>query len=182
MATVDEIISIIGALKLHFPNFGSRLSDLEWEQMPAAWHQVLHDIPFELLEAAAKNYISVSGSAFAPSDSELRKEALALATNTPSAEEAWGEVRRAMGRYGHMTQPDRIPWSSPLVLRAVRIMDWLSLCMSENEVADRAHFMRIYGTLHEREKRNALMLPEVREVAARLQSGNGRLALPAGED
>lgn len=182
MATRDQIIDIIGALKMVYPNFGSRLTEDDWNAMPDVWHRLLNDIPFELLDAAAMNHASASGSAFPPSVAELREAALSLVTDAPSAEEAWGEVRAAMGRYGHRTPPSEIPFSSPTILKTVQIMNWLALCMSENEVADRAHFLRIYATLHEREKRDALRLPEVRNVVARLRAGDGRMALPRAGD
>ena len=47
-------------------------------------------------------------------------------------------------------------------------------------MADRAHFFRVYQAVAEREKHNALMLPEVRAVAARLEAV-ARAALRAGE-
>ena len=178
MATLEEVIRIIGVLKLTYPNFGSRLTEDEWSVMPEVWHRLLHDLPFELLDAAVIHYATSSGSAFPPSVAELREAAFKLANHgTPQAEEAWGEVQKAIRRFGYYRVPE---FDDPTTARAIEIIGWRALCMSENEMADRAHFFRIYAALAKREHDNVIMLPEVRAVAARLSSVS-RPALAAGD-
>jgi hypothetical protein len=40
---------------------------------------------------------------------------------------------------------------------AVKRMGWRELCMSENNMADRAHFLRIYETMEKRTKEDNLL-------------------------
>lgn len=55
------------------------------------------------------------------------------------------------------------------------------LCRSEEPMADRAHFIRIYDQIVERERQTARMLPEVRELRARLAAGQAQY-LGAGDE
>ena len=178
MATLNEVVSVIGVLKLAYPSFGARLTEDEWAALPRVWHRLLRDIPFDLLDAAAAHYATISGAAFPPSIAELRDMAFKVANpNRVSAEEAWGEVQKAIRQTGFYRAPE---FDDPAIGRAVQIIGWRALCLSENEMADRAHFFRVYQAVAEREKHNALMLPEVRAVAARLEAV-ARAALRAGE-
>jgi len=178
MATLNEVINVIGVLKLAYPSFGARLTEDEWAALPRVWHRLLRDIPFDLLDAAAAHYATTSGSAFPPSIAELRDMAFRVANpNRMSAEEAWGEVQKAIRRIGFYRAPE---FDDPAIGRAVQIIGWRALCLSENEMADRAHFFRIYQAVAERERHNVLMLPEVRAVAARLAAG-AWAALKAGK-
>lgn len=170
MATLEEVVRIVGILKLAYPNFGTRLSEDEWTALPRVWHRLLRDVPFNLLDAAAVHYIASSGSAFPPSIAELRETAYKLVSmDRPSAEEAWGEVQKAIRRFGSYRVPE---FSNSTIGCAVGIVGWRSLCASENEVADRAHFFRVYESLARRERNVAMMLPEVRETVLRLKTSD----------
>ena len=63
--------------------------------------------------------------------------------------EAWGEVRREVKRVGYMGKPK---FSGALVQKAVDCMGWVNICSSENSSVERAHFLKIYETLINREK------------------------------
>ena len=168
MATYELVTRIIGVLKLAYPHFGRDMIREDWIALPQVYHRLLSDIPDAQLEAAALHV--TSENTFFPSAAELRQAAFMLANcNQPSAEEAWGQVRRAF-QYGLNEISDA------RTRRAVEIMGWRELCLSENQVADRAHFMKIYASLSERDKREGAMLPEVRRLIAGIA---GRLALKA---
>lgn len=168
MATLEEVVRIVGVLKLAYPNFGARLSEDEWVALPRVWHRLLRDVPFDLLDAAAMHYVASSGSAFPPSIAELREAAYKLVSmDKLSAEEAWGEVQKAIRRFGSYRMPK---FNSSIIGCAVEIIGWRALCASENEVADRAHFFRVYESLARRERNVAMMLPEVRETVLRLRA------------
>lgn len=188
MATLEEVVRIVGTLKMVYPNFGSKLSDFEWEQLPGVWQRLLADIPFDLLDMAAMHYCSTSRSPFPPSVAELRDYALSLVTaDEPGAEEAWGEVMRLVRRYGSYgkfnteTMTYNLPdFSSERISKCVSIMGWLNLCMSENPGVDRAQFMKMYDSLKKRDTDRALALPEVREVKQLIAETARALKLKAG--
>ena len=175
MASFETVAKIIGVLKMAYPHFGSHLTREDWIALPQVYHRILSDIPDAQLEAAALQV--ASRNIFFPSAAELREAAFVLANhNQLSAEEAWGEVRKAMQKFGSYRIPE---FDHERVARAVDVMGWRNLCMSENEITDRAHFMRVYSSLSERDKREGAMLPEVRRLIAGVA---GRLALKAGRE
>jgi hypothetical protein len=58
-------------------------------------------------------------------------------------EDAWGYVVKCFSRVGRY----RDFAGRPLVMRAVEIIGWETLCDSDNPEADRAHFLRVYAAL-----------------------------------
>ena len=54
-------------------------------------------------------------------------------------------------------------FKDPLIQKAVDIMGWKELCLSENQVADRAHFMKIYDKLVERKCEEWAVLTYIKE-------------------
>ena len=58
---------------------------------------------------------------------------------------------------------------------------WRALRMSDNTVADRSQFVRVYDAIAAREREDRLMLPEVRELAKRLAGRVEAEALPEGK-
>jgi len=70
--------------------------------------------------------------------------------------EAWGIVKNQISQIGSYGQPK---FEDPIIAKAVGILGWRELCMSENQEIDRAHFFKVYDSLVEREK-NSIMLPE----------------------
>jgi len=141
--------------------------------------ELLHDIPDDVLLAAAKQ--NATTSKWFPSVAELREAAgniVALSRGIRTAEEAWLQVQAAMREYGWYGQSDGAGgWCVPRMLselerKAVDALGgWKLLCHSENAPADRAHFLRIYDNLLKREQEKATMLPAVRETVERLVEG-----------
>ena len=73
-----------------------------------------------------------------------------------TAGEAWAIVRNkisAIGSYGH---PE---FENPLITKAVEAIGWRDMCLSENIMIERAHFLKIYDTLCLREKEEQTYLP-----------------------
>lgn len=80
----------------------------------------------------------------------LREYALADKLSFVSSGEAWelvlDEIRKRCGAYGE----PKI--GNPLVQRAVECVGWKDICLSEKPDVVRAHFVKIYENLVEREK------------------------------
>jgi hypothetical protein len=79
----------------------------------------------------------------------------AVADDSVGAGEAWGRVRNAMSDIGSYGMPN---FNYELIDETVRILGWRNLCMSENEIADRAHFMKIYDNIVIRNKNTKMLL------------------------
>lgn len=126
----------------------------------AVYADDLKDLDADLFDAVCRQ--ARSESEFFPSIATLRRIANGLTTPTQDSEaEAWGIVMDAIKKIGFYGQPK---FDNPQIARAVEIMDWPTLCSSENVIADRAHFMKIYGQLAEREREDAKLLPAARRI------------------
>lgn len=68
--------------------------------------------------------------------------------NRLSAAEAWGEVICQVESIGYYGKP---VFSTPIIEKAVKCVGWRNICMSENIGVERAHFMRAYESLIDRE-------------------------------
>lgn len=179
MATLSEVIKLMGVLSLAYPNYAPK------QGASKVYHMVLEDIPYDALEAGAKACVAKQ-SAFFPSAGEWRNEAMNVMVNKlhiPSAFEAWenvqSEMRRCHDYYRWLGNPyAKMPeFAHPLIKRAVDIMGYVQLYESENQVADRAHFFRVYDSLLDRSIEEQKQLPAVRVVAEQyanrqLEAGN----------
>lgn len=112
------------------------------------WAEMLRDLDAPTTRAAAIAWIGTQK--WAPVIAEIRE----LATGggkEPSAGEAWEEVCRQISMIGSWGWPT---WSSGAIGEAVNALGgWLAICVSENAIADRAHFLRLYDQIAERWKR-----------------------------
>lgn len=152
-----RISEMIGALATMFPTA---------EVDPAnckAYARMLCDIPLPVLVTV----LDQCGAElkFFPSVAEIREKARVLTARKDvlSAGEAWGVVISRMKRYGiYKAGP---PIEQPFIAEAVEaIGGWYDLCTSENQVADRAHFMKIYDQLVARREADERLLPASREL------------------
>jgi hypothetical protein len=161
MADEIEILQVLKILGDVYSNY--RLSSAAVE----VYVQLLADVPGEVLKQAALDHISRSN--FFPAIAELRTAAFDIldAINpVPTDYEAWAEVQVEIRRVGHVEQPQ---FSHALITKAVELLGWRCLCLSENPVADRAHFVQAYQALRESTRRDTRRLQLVHQFIAALQ-------------
>ena len=171
-----EFMKILAALAALWPRFKLEAVTID------ASYAILGDLDVDLLRAATLQ-IGSEARPFFPAAGELRQCAFDLLdrqAGVPTAWDAWAEVCKRFGTHGHASLPK---FSHPLIKRVVdAVGGWRELCMSTNQVAGRARFAQAYEVLARRERTQARMLPEVREVIKRLAAGRGvdarRLAEP----
>lgn len=127
----------------------------------AIYERMLGDLDYALAQAAVERLLATAK--FLPTVAEIREAALTLsAGETRPGGEAWGEVLRAIGRYGYMRTPGvDFQFTDPVILECVRAMTWRELCDSENQEADRARFTELYDRLakHHRSRQLSEGLP-----------------------
>jgi len=170
-----EFAKILAILEGMYPRFKLEPRAVE------AYYAILGDLPTDLLKAATLQ-IGSEARPFFPAAGELRQVAFDLIdqqAGVPNAWDAWTEVCRKIGVDGHVHTPE---FSHPLVSQTIdAVGGWLTLCMSENSVADRARFVQAYEVLSKRECYRVRMLPQVRATAARLAAGRQTAALETGD-
>lgn len=129
----------------------------------------LQDLPFNAVKGAVLSHIATNK--WFPTVAEIRAAAVALMPGgrLPTALEAWGEVKQAFSSVGYYGQPK---FSHEAISKAVEAMGWQTLCKSENDMADRAHFMKLYDVYAQRLSGDFAQLPEVARIKGELAGGN----------
>lgn len=182
MATEVEILKCLEELMQAYPNYTVPASTIP------LYVKYLADVPVDALQLAVEGYVAGmmrDQAAFFPIVGELRNAAfdiLDAASPLPSEYDAWAEVVARMQDTGHVRQP---VFSHPLIARTVEQLGWRYLCLSEEPVADRAHFVKAYNSLAAQVRREQRNLPQIkafiqagREAAKRLAAGGE----PASDD
>ena len=170
--TKSEVMKLLGWVTANFPHMQER--DLR----PTAelWHRMLGDIPYQAAEAGIMRIMATAR--YFPTVAEVRDAAMSfMVPSLPSPGEAWGEVLRAVRRWGFYRPEEAIETLRPTVRKAVEYVGWEEVC-SEPEGVIRAHFMRVYEQVAKREQEYALMPQELLDI---LPGGNGLKMITGGD-
>lgn len=172
-----DVIQAMALISTYWPHWRIPTDRDEASSMVDAWGRLLLDLETDQVLAAIEAY-AVTGAEFAPGPGVIRKRAIELAAPSalPDGDAAWAEVLDQIARVGYVGTPS---FSHPAIDTTVRAFGWLALCQSENQVADRAHFLRMYADVKERATFEAVAPPSVIALAERVAS---QLRLSAGGD
>jgi len=176
MATPEEVAQVLGMLSVSFPNFKLPPESMEMYTM------LLEDLPVDVLRSAVLECANTCK--FFPTIAEIREKTNALLhPDLPAAGEAWGEAVDMMRFRGHSWEPH---FDNPVTQRCVEAMGWYYLCMSENQVADRARFIELYTELARRHLTEERTHPLVKQLVAKMSPAMLRSPyyeqLPRGDD
>jgi hypothetical protein len=171
----SETTALMSRLKASYPR--QPISD----ETIRAYAEALADLDAERVARAVAVHIRTSP--YFPAISEICQACAEDVCAAPTAADAWDEVMRAVSRYGQYRLPE---WSHPVIGKCVDgIGGWIGLCQSENSVADRSQFMRLYADERPRAVKAANVGPMLEAQASRSlkpQSvGEILKALPGGK-
>ena len=179
--TRKETAQLLALISVAYP--GSKVS--ADEQTLTLWHQMLEDMPGEIVAAAVKRMIATLK--FPPSIADIR-EAVAQATQdaqgTLSAGEAWAKVRKAVSLYGYYRGDEARAWLGEYIWRAVEMVGgWRELCAGDDsEAVVSAQFERRYNAMQTQQTQLIQIPVSVRDDMARLVGPlTARFALEAGD-
>ncbi len=164
-----ETAKIVGAIAASYP---TRIRADQVEPMIATWTLMLADLDYSPVEKAVTSL--VQGGQHPPSVADVRARVAELGRGRVlTGGEAWGTVQRAMRLEGAYRVPGvDFHIKHPVVAYCVNVMGWQTLCLSEDQTADRARFIQLF---------DALALEERREHAVpMLAQARGRTAVTAG--
>ena len=147
--TLKEVIALMGILYEAYPRFYPDKSKVAIMATAKLWTGFLEDVSAETAVLALQRLIATCK--FPPTIAEMR-ESLSLVKDepVPDSGEAWGEVNAAIREYGFYRPEEAFASMREPVRMAAQRMGWRELCMSENDMADRAHFLRIYENIKTR--------------------------------
>lgn len=166
MATREDIKNVIFYMKASFPNYHPELEG-EVNTVDVLLDQ-LGDMDANTLQMAVRAAcMPGTGRQFAPSSDEIRTAIANLhaqATGLPSAGEAWGAVIGSFERMpgGNMAGGGHGPiLDHPIMQEVIRQIGGYSAIDYEDQMADRAHFLKLYSELRERSVREMAELPAI---------------------
>jgi Loader and inhibitor of phage G40P len=167
--TKGETAKLVAVIAGSYP---TRIRADQVENMIAAWAAMLADLDYTHAEKAVATLVQ-SGQ-HPPSVADVRARVVELTRGRVlTGGEAWGTVQRAMRREGAYRVPGvDFTFSNPTTARCVGIMDWQTLCLSEDQVADRARFIQLFDQLATEERRE--------QAVPMLAQARGRSAVTAG--
>lgn len=139
------------------------------EIMLSMWATMLKDVPWAQAEACIQAHIATSP--FPPGISDIRGWMAKSAGTGMDGSEAWGKLLATVRKHGYYEEAAaRRTLAGPVWEAFERTFgNWQQFCMSENPVADRAHFMRTWEAMEKRREEQALLPAPVQAELAKRQ-------------
>lgn len=163
--TKSEFAKYAMAIKTYYP----RENLLPNQQAMELWYMQLQDIPYPVAEAGLNKWVATNK--WSPSIADLREITSGISRGEmPSWGDAWDEVMKAIRKYGMYEVDEAMKSLSPLARKATERIGFRNICMSENVTTDRANFRMIYETLAEREKTDAQIPQNLKNLIAQMQT------------
>lgn len=165
----DLIVKMTAAL----PRDWSFLTKEQQGATEAIYVRMLADLPWFAARAAVESLLSTAKNM--PTIAEVRAATLnAMHGNVRAGGDGWGDVRKAISRYGMNRTPE---FADPVVARVVRALGWRELCQSESDVSDRARFIELYDRFarEQRHEANVSQLPAAQRLRA-IQAAQPQIA------
>jgi hypothetical protein len=158
----EEFATWTMALKTYYP----KENLLPNNQAMELWYKQLQDIPYDVAETALNKWVATNK--WSPSIADIREAYVSVAAGDyPLAGEEWDKVMQAICKYGSYNPAEALASLNPITANTVRqIGGFRQLCFSENIVADRANFYRIYDRNVERARQQALISPQLKITIA----------------
>ncbi len=163
--TRDETITLLQTIIVMYP--GSRLN--ADPLTVTVWHEMLNDLPGEVVSAAAKRMCSKLK--FPPSIADIREsvaEAAKEAQGVPSAGEAWAKIRKAASWYGYYRPEEARRALGEEIWRGVEMVGgWREICEGESAILS-AQFERRYNAMVQQDMNRVQIPASVNEEMKRL--------------
>lgn len=162
--TPQEFDFIRAAIKSAWPSFNVMPDNYSIR----LWYELLSDIDYMTVHNAVEELICTQ--TYPPSISEIRQKCMdRCGRRIPDFDEAWGTVKRAISKYGREHPQEAYAEMDSITASVVKNLGWTSLCISENQEADRANFREAYKTKVNEERKKFLIPVSVEKEKEKLQ-------------
>ena len=167
MSSITDVNAMLMMVASYYPNF--KVSP----NMATLWHDLLADLPSDLLLQATKRHCA--SEKWPPKISELRQAAIAIMNNESvlSASEAWGMVQKAIQRFGRDKGKEARAYLGEHTWRVVECLGWQTLGGSyiRDMVSHRARFIEAWQSIETRESKQRLLPQGLRDGAMAVTGG-----------
>jgi hypothetical protein len=181
----DELGRCMMLVQAQWPASSRQWHIVGMDYISDAWWATLHDLSVGEVVGAVMA-LGTDGREYAPTPGQVRARAGELSRRWLSGDDAWALVREQVRRVGSLrgwegphkdadgnwvvlepvwVAPDA-PAHVKLIGEVADNMGWDALWQSENEVADRAHFLKLYAERLQRTKQDDALAPLARALLA----------------
>lgn len=162
--TNEEFATFSMALKTYFP----RETLLPNKQAMELWYRELQDIPYDVAVLALRKWVATQK--WSPSIADIREQAASIVGGEAMTwGESWHNLQEAIRRFGSWNEREALESLDPLTRKCAEYIGFRELCISENVMADRAHYQKIFGTVLRREQMDRQLAAPLRESIGLLQ-------------
>lgn len=125
-----------------------------------AWYEGLRDLSEEEFRRGVTKFFKTHKEIYPNTNilAYIREYALVDELEFPTEAEAWDMVHKEMSRVGGSYGRPEI--NCEPVQKAVEIITWREICLSDNPEAVRAHFFKVYNSLLKRHRESLLYRDE----------------------
>ena len=142
-----EFATFAMALRTYYP----KEQILPNQQAMELWYREICDIPFDVAEMALRKWVSTNK--WSPSIADIREMTSGIVNGEPMAwGESWEKAMNAVRRFGSYNQAAAMDSLDPLTRKCVESIGFITLCMSENIMVERAHYQKIFEIYSKREQ------------------------------
>lgn len=159
-----EFATFAMALRTYYP----REQILPNQQAMELWFREVQDIPFPVAEAALRKWVATNK--WSPSIADIREMTAGIVNGDPLTwGESWERAMNAVRRFGSYNQKAALESLDPLTRKCVDSIGFMTLCMSENIMVERAHFQKIFDIYQKREQTDKQLPPALQQAISTLQ-------------
>lgn len=164
-----QFLEMVAILKSCYP----RDNLLAIDKVLEVWYRQLEDLDFGIVMTAVNKWIATQK--WMPGISDIRSYYVDVmyGYDTEAWSKAWESVNKVISKYGYYRPQEaykELDSIDPLATEAIKRLGYCHVCMSENQVSERANFRDIYCTLQKRKKETAQMPEQLRLAIDKMQN------------
>lgn len=160
----NEFVKIADAIRTYYP----RDNVMPNKQAMALWYEELKDLPYEVVVMSLRKHVNTSK--WSPTIADLRRGASTITTESTDWGKGWDECQRAIRKFGFYREKEAMESMSELTRQTVKRLGWQSLCMSENQMADRANFRDVFNQVQSHENESQSLSESLRTMIGGLNA------------
>lgn len=132
------------------------------------WFALIGDLTYDVCNISIQKYMLTNKRP--PTVADIREMATTVVNGDPMTwGEGWGKAMRAIRKYGHCDPKGALDSLDPVTRKCVESIGYMTMCMSENIMVERAHFQKIFEIFQKREQTERKLPPALQQSISRLQ-------------
>ena len=155
-----EFMTIVTILETVYDRFKISNDDTKLN----IWFDMLKDLDVQTCKMATQKLICEFQ--YPPTIADIRKRCVDVKTEQLTSDEAWGQVQKAIRKYGIYREAEALQGMNPLVSQIIQNIGWNHICMTEleNMATLRAQFRGYFEGKTQKQKSEALLPNDLKQM------------------